>query len=188
METTKEARYKFDEQGTLTKPGPIGRVVRFSLGVLSLYVVYILLDGVDYLTGSSIPGPGSWWIGLVFGVLLFPDVFNIGFGIRIGRRPLYAIIASLAVLLGAVGFINGNFWSPLLAWFVEVWLLYIYSHLGLSLVLASIIATPGCEMRAIPQLWTMLTGRTTADHYCPGFIGRVDRWEEKLMSKGNSEN
>ena len=38
--------------------------------------------------------------------------------------------------------------------------------------------TPGCEMRALPHLWMLATGRETAEHFCPtGFLDSLDRWE-----------
>ena len=183
MESAETSRYRFDNQGTIQAPGPIGRVVRFLLGVLSLFVVSTLVVNIDYLTGPTFPGPGGWWFGLAFGVYLFPDVFIIGFSVPIRRKRLYLITAILASLLAVAGWVMGNAWHPFLAWFIEVWLVYIYGHLGVSHILASILATPGCEMRAIPQLWSILTGRQGEEHYCPSFIGRVDRWEENLHSK-----
>ena len=64
-----------------------------------------------------------------------------------------------------------------LAGLTVVWLSYVYGHLGLSLLIASVIGTPGCEMRAIPHLSTIVTGRETAEHYCPGFFNGLDKWE-----------
>ena len=32
-------------------------------------------------------------------------------------------------------------------------------------------------MRAIPHLWTVLTGKATKEHYCPGPLDRIDKWE-----------
>ena len=62
-----------------------------------------------------------------------------------------------------------------------MWLtvLYVFGHLGLSFLLSAVIATPGCEMRAIPHLWTLLTGRATREHHCPGFLDSLDAWELK---------
>ena len=38
-------------------------------------------------------------------------------------------------------------------------------------------------MRAIPHLYTMLTGNQIKEHYCPGFIDNIDRWEMKRFGK-----
>ena len=48
--------------------------------------------------------------------------------------------------------------------------------LGISVVLSALIATPACEMRSIPHLRTLTTGRATKEH-CPGALDRIDRWE-----------
>ncbi len=58
-------------------------------------------------------------------------------------------------------------------------MVYVYAHLGLSFVLAAALATPGCEMRGIPHLVGLLRGRSSGEHYCPGFIDGLDRWERE---------
>ncbi len=61
------------------------------------------------------------------------------------------------------------------------WLFYFYMHLGTSFLLASVLATPGCEMRAIPELFGKLSGNPTDEHHCPAaFITRLDEWEARL--------
>ena len=59
------------------------------------------------------------------------------------------------------------------------WVYYWFVHLGFSFFLAAVLATPGCEMRSIPHLWTLITRRATKEHYCPGFLDRLDRWERE---------
>lgn len=44
---------------------------------------------------------------------------------------------------------------------------------GVSFLLASVLGTPGCEMRAIPHLAVLLTGRETREHFCPGFLRHI---------------
>ena len=63
------------------------------------------------------------------------------------------------------------------------WMTYVYGHLGISFALSAIIKTPGCEMRAIPQLWTLMTGRKTLEHHCPGFLNNIDNWEKNLNKR-----
>ena len=78
---------------------------------------------------------------------------------------------------------NENVWMGPLGWFMVVWLFYLYGHLGISMLIAGFIGTPGCEMRAIPHLWTLLTSRDTKEHYCPGFLNGLDAWESKAKVK-----
>jgi len=68
-------------------------------------------------------------------------------------------------------------------YFLLGYLYYFYLHLGVSLLLSVIIGTPGCEMRALPHLYTIITGTETKEDFCPGFIGDVDKWEEKLFKR-----
>jgi hypothetical protein len=115
-----------------------------------------------------------------FGLMLLPYVMNIGFGVNWRGWPrLVAIILLGGAALGALlidGALTSNIaWTPL-----KLFMLYVYGHLGVSFVISAIIATPGCEMRAIPHLLGEMSGRPTAEHYCPGFIGTIDRWESSL--------
>jgi len=44
-----------------------------------------------------------------------------------------------------------------------------------------VLATPGCEMRAIPHLLSLVTGQEAKEHYCPvGPLHRIDKWEASL--------
>jgi len=86
-----------------------------------------------------------------------------------------------AIILGIVAskLIVGAWWTPPLGRLVWLFVLYTFGHLGISFVVSSAIATPGCEMRGLPHLWTLLTGRRTREHYCPGFFDRLDAWEAR---------
>jgi hypothetical protein len=46
------------------------------------------------------------------------------------------------------------------------------------------LGTPGCEMRAIPDLLGRLTGHTAQEHHCPGFITPLDNWEARRYQSG----
>ena len=50
--------------------------------------------------------------------------------------------------------------------------------MGISNVLSVVKATPGCEMRAIPQLAAILFKRdVTEAAICPGMWTPLDQWE-----------
>ena len=70
---------KLERQGSLAKPGPIGRLVRLALGLLCLWYVYRLwqLQG-DFITeaGSIRPLVGN---GILPSLILISYVINIGF-------------------------------------------------------------------------------------------------------------
>ncbi len=169
---------RLDEPGTLVRPGPVGRLVRLGFGVLCLSFLWkVLQTGTDLLTTTLI-SLIDLSIGIIIALLLFSYVVNIGFSKDWRRLPLVAIVI-LFVLSGLVSWMqSGIFWGPILGGVVLVWLIYIYAHLGLSFILAAVVATPGCEMRAIPHLWTLVTGQQTKEHYCPvGPLHRIDQWE-----------
>lgn len=165
--------FRFDEPGTIARPGPIGRMVRLTLGALCLWLVWQLA----MRSGSQDLFNPSFWVLAAFGQMLAPYVVNIGFGVKWGAWPR---IASIVLILAAAGLgfagsdsvLSAPLWATL-----AIWMGYIYGHLGLSFVLSAILATPGCEMRAIPQLLGMLLREETREHYCPGFIQNVDQWE-----------
>ncbi len=83
------------------------------------------------------------------------------------------------VMAGAFDYFStGNFLGLIAGGLVYLMLIYLYVHLGLSYVIASIIATPGCEMRAFPHLWSLITKKPTKEHSCPvGLLSTIDRWE-----------
>ncbi len=185
METPPEPRIetRFEAPGSLSKPGPIGRLVRLGFGAWLLYVLYILVRfGWAELVRPTPPDRWDWWAFMAFAFVFTPYVVNIGLTKNWRRRPQLAILvlSGIAIPLGLVGY--GSWWAPPLGAFVWLWLTYFSAHLGVSFALSALIATPGCEMRAIPHLWTVLTGRETKEHYCPGVLDRIDRWERKAAS------
>jgi len=69
---------------------------------------------------------------------------------------------------------------PLFGAALWAWSVCFFSHLGVSFTLPAIIATPGCEMRAIPQILGRISGRAIAEHHCPASsITKIDAWESK---------
>lgn len=99
-------------------------------------------------------------------------------GTAIGM-PQHAVLAISAGLIAVDLAVWGTWWAPPLGTFLLVWLAYFSAHLGLSFVVSAVIATPGCEMRSLPHLWTLITGRATKEHYCPGPLDPIDRWERQ---------
>ncbi|MCZ6642465.1 MAG: hypothetical protein O7G86_03735 [Gammaproteobacteria bacterium] len=171
--------------GSLAPPGPVGRLVRLGLGVMCLMGLW----NVTVNLGTLITEPiavvtDPYFIFLiVLGFWIFNYVVNIGFSKSWGRRPAYVSLAGF-LILGVVGFVMyGSYSSPLLGAPLFLWLSYFYGHLGLSFVLAAALATPGCEMRAIPELVGLVTGRAAEEHQCPAsFLTRLDEWEQKRMA------
>lgn len=175
---------RFDEPGTLPPPGPIGRLVRLFLGVLCLWGVWLVFDARTAIAAAT-ELPRSWtlWATLALVLWLLPPVVNIGFGVSWGAWPRRVAIGAIIAGMAMSQSFYDQPWSPALGWLVVAVMLYTLAHLGVSFVLAALLATPGCEMRSITHLWTIATGRETKEHYCPGFIDDIDRWERRWRAK-----
>lgn len=171
---------KLDEPGTLPRPGPIGRLVRLSFAALCLYYVY----GLVTVSGSLLTSDGSvrplLWNGIVPGLFLVSYVVNIGFSRAWKKWP--AVVSSLALgTVALIGYLEtGSVETAAVARSIWVWELYVFGHLGTAFLIAAIIGTPGCEMRAIHDLYSRITGTPTKEHYCPvGPLHPIDLWEAR---------
>lgn len=166
----------FEDEGSLEKPRIIGRLVRLAIGVGLLYLAYPLIANFGQVVETGLPVTSNiLLIGILFWVL--PYVVNIGWSLNTKRLPQITVIG-LSVLLGAFDYLSqGVVYGASLKVLTLVWVLYTAGHLGVCMLLAGLLATPGCEMRSIPHLWTRLTGRRTQEHYCPGWLDNIDRWE-----------
>jgi hypothetical protein len=168
----------FEEPGSLRKPGFIGRAVRFAFGAWLLWALYTLLRyGWIILVDTTPPSRIEWWLFIILAFWLTPYVVNIGFTRNWWRAPQVVVVAAAALAIVIDLAVYGTWWAPPVGLFALAWLVYFSAHLGLSFVLSALIATPGCEMRAFPHLWTLTTGHSTKEHYCPGALDRIDRWE-----------
>ena len=169
---------KLDDAGSLPRPGPAGRIVRLAFGLLCASYVVGLIDISDdlmTLDGSIRP---VVWNGILFGLFLVSYIVNIGFSRAWKKWPALVSVAGLFVAAGIGYMTQGTVESGVLARVVWVWELYVFSHLGIAFILAAVIGTPGCEMRAFHDLYSRLTGVPTEEHYCPvGPLSRIDRWE-----------
>lgn len=167
------------EPGSLTRPGPIGRSVRLLLGLACLYALYDVSFYRHNIIAAPVSSLPNLAVLVLIALLIVNNVVNIGFGKRWGRRPSYLSLAG-GLLLAAISWvIFGTADHPLLGVALWLWLVYFYGHLGISFVLSAAIATPGCEMRAVPELIGKITGRPAHEHHCPAFIRKIDEWERK---------
>lgn len=173
----KSIETEFEEQGSLERPLRIGRLVRLSIGLLLFYLTFPLFMHFEWLLKNGIPLHALNVISMGFIFWVMPYVVNIGWSLNSKRTPQIVVVL-LSLILGGFDYVStGLFYGPTLKVFTLVWFFYTAIHLGISMVLAALLATPGCEMRAIPQLWGTMTGRHTREHYCPGFLNGLDRWE-----------
>jgi hypothetical protein len=154
-----------------------------AIGGFLLWQAYVFLTvvGPQHLGRATV----LLWFAITF--WLAPYIVNIGWGVRWGMWPRLGLLA-LWVLAALVDLLIQG--SPVGAtlWFALKWSsLYLLGYLGLSFMLSALLATPGCEMRAMPHLAGLMSGKPRAEHYCPGFIDRIDRWERSGRSGGETE-
>ena len=171
---------KLDEPGSLPRPGPIGRFARLSFGALCLWHVYWLLQVSTNLISSDGHIRTVIWNGIVIGLLLVSYVINIGYSRAWKKWPALVSAGALVAIAGFGFLTTGAFETSMLARSIWVWELYVFGHLGLAFVLAAVIATPGCEIRAFHDLFSRVTGTPTKEHYCPiGPLTPIDQWEAR---------
>lgn len=169
---------KLDEPGSLSRPGPVGRLVRLFFGALCLWYVYGLTQVSENLISSAGQIWPMIWNGALIGLFLISYVVNIGFSRAWKKWPAIVSAGVLGLIAGAGYVITGSVETTILARSIWVWELYVYSHLGLAFIVAGVIGTPGCEMRAFHDLYSRVTGIPTKEHYCPvGPLHPIDRWE-----------
>jgi len=167
-----------DEPGSLPRPGPIGRLVRLGFGFLCLWYVYQLVG----VWGNLLTADGSIrlviWNGVLIGLVLVSYVVNIGYSRAWKKWPAIVSALVLAAIAAAGYVMTGNVETEWLALAIWLWEFYVFTHLGLAFLVASVIATPGCEMRAFHDLYSRISGRPTKEHCCPfGPLHPIDQWE-----------
>lgn len=149
--------------------------------------MYLIMAGPVQVV-TQFPNTEGMWLWVVVALYLFSYVVNIGFGRQWGWWP-QAIIIACALVTSFVGYaVYDEFFGPPLAWFIIAWLSYVYAHLAISFILSAILATPGCEMRAISHLFANINNRSPIVHHCPvGPLNRIDSWEAKRRTNSKNE-
>ena len=95
---------RFDEPGTLRKPGSIGRIIRLLLGIWLLYVCWILWNYPGTVVREAVP---HWTalLSIAFALWLIPPVVNIGFGTNWKAWPRY--LATGVILVWTIALVLG---------------------------------------------------------------------------------
>ena len=171
---------KLDEAGTLPRPGPVGRLLRLAYGVLCLWYVSILIQVLPYLMTAGGHVRPAVWNGVFPGLFLISYIVNIGYS-RAWKKWPAIVSAAVFAVIAITGYVLAE--TPetsALAHAIWGWEMYLFLHLGIAFVLAAVIGTPGCEMRALHDLYSRITGIPTKEHYCPvGPLHPIDQWEAR---------
>lgn len=174
---------KLEECGTLPKPGPVGRLVRLGFGLACIWLCIALWEFRSELMIDGGLRPLIWnsiWPGL----FLISYVINIGYSRTWGKRPAMVSVTIFLIVAAYGFFTSGVMETYALARVVWIWEFYLFSHLGVAFLIAGLIGTPGCEMRAFHDLFTRITGIATKEHHCPvGPLHPIDQWEAARRSK-----
>jgi hypothetical protein len=171
---------RLDEPGSLPKPGPVGRAARLALGLICAWYVQGLLNVTYDLMTNSGHIRTVVWNGVVIGLFLVSYIINIGYS-RAWKKWPALVSGGVFIVLAGLGYLTqDSLETELLARAIWGWELYLFTHLGLAFIIASVIGTPGCEMRAMHDLYSRITGIQTKEHYCPvGPLHPIDQWEAR---------
>lgn len=164
-------------------PGPIGRVLRIVTGIGQAWFIISVLPHYRFFMSDAIPTEPMYWLAVIAVLWVVNPVVNIGFNVEWNGWPrnTFLGLAGIAIIFNL--FQSGAIWGPPPNFLIFMFAVYVHVHLGIAHILSGILGTPGCEMRAIPQLWAMLTKGETEAHTCPAFWSFFDRWEANLKKQ-----
>ena len=132
----------FQQTGTLPRPLVIGRLGRLAFGIGSLFFFVWLIIHRGAFVGSSVPDFG-WWIGVFFAFYYLPDLAVVGFSLSRSRLAQLGVLVIAAILIGADFAAYQTVWGPPLGWGVFMFTALFYGYLGVSFLIASVLALPG---------------------------------------------
>ena len=170
--------------------GVIGRALRAVAGSYQIYFAWSAARFFSGLRYGSIDDQPAFWAFAAFGIYLLPWAINLGFHrvFYISRYRLFGMIAFGALLAAVWGYLEyESVWQPVLSTYLLVAAMYAHGHIGISNLLAAIVGIRGCEMRVIPYLINQVSGKETEITLCPGLWTPIDRWEEGVWKKFDSD-
>jgi hypothetical protein len=164
----------------VVRPGPVGLLIRVSLGAASVYALVELITKWDIFRDQNLIESDFWFITL-FTLCLLPDVFNIGLRRRWGAWPIIAFLAVGAAIGSVSYFASGEIWTTALAAWVYAGDVVVFGALSVSFPVAIATRTPGCEFDAMPRLVARIRG--TADEETRRCILGVDLLDRQPMRR-----
>ncbi|MCW8834451.1 MAG: hypothetical protein OQK09_14740 [Colwellia sp.] len=170
----------FEAAGSVEPPGIIGRIVRFILGYFCLDLFIQIVNDIPGMIERGWPINFVSMLSIILGFYLLRPVINIGFTLHSKFIPQFVVAVISVIILVYQWLLELPLFGFEFTVFLMFWMSYVFGHLGISFVVAAIIRTPGCEMRGLPHLWSKITGKKSLEHYCPGPLAPLDRWEKTL--------
>ncbi len=164
--------------GTLPKPSLLGRGFRLALGIIILLTAFSVARSLNQIVnGRGIPGSVIFWVLVVALLYSMRDVINLGLKVRWGQIAQFVVLVAALVCIAVDYIFYARLWAPPLGILFSLWFFLTAIPLGVALTLAAILGTPGCEMRVYAGIIAKLQGHSASEHYCPGGIDFIDRWE-----------
>lgn len=159
----------------LPRPGVVGRLVRVVLGAgVVLTVASLATDLRPMLSGDLPLGDPSFWVMAFLVVSVTPWVVDELLRVRWRWRSSLVGVALLALAALADVAIDAALSGSLVGIVGWTWAFVFSAVLGGALLLAAVLGTPGCEMRAFAHLAATLRGRDARLVACPGWLDRLD--------------
>ena len=177
--------------GTLLRPGPSGRVGRLLIGGLQVSATILALLYASIFLRPQTVDLGRFPLGVliyigisaVIALRWLSYMVNIAFRVTWGGRLYWVLLGLVALTLVLSLALFGAVWALPFSLLVFLVILYTTGHLGISHVLAALLATPGCEMRSIPHLIGILRRRDVEEHFCPGAWTQFDERESRRRAQ-----
>ncbi len=131
-------------EGTLPRPGPIGRAVRLLLGLAVLYFFAgIVADLPELADGINLANPLAW-LGLGFVFYAIPEVAGMPFSRSWSARQVRLGVSGLLVLTAAADLVlGGNPNGGAFGITFGLLLALVLGVVGASHVVAAVAAVPG---------------------------------------------
>ncbi len=168
---------------TFETPRLIGRTVRLLLGIYILYgLIFGILPAFPEFLNVGFPMDPNVYIGLIVSFYFLNDVVNGGLNRHWGRWPqlVALLVTGLAVALSLSFY--GAVWGPPLGLVMFPFTVFMYGYIGTAFVLATILATPGCETSSFRHLISRFRGRELEAAACSALLERMDAWEAQRQS------
>ena len=133
----------FKPAGSISRPGPIGRLARIGFGVLTLFGLVRVLGATDYLWVNGVPINLTFALGAAFCVYAIPPVVNIAYGVSWGGTLRIAVLGAICLAAAAGWVFHRDPLGPYAGVTVGAVMVLVLVQLGPSLILSGILAVPG---------------------------------------------
>ena len=164
------------------RPGPVGRIVRLVLGLLAAQAaVGAGLALVDGVSGAPDLADTGLVVAVVIAAWLTPTVYDIGLGTSHGNR--WRLLAAAGIAASALVGLGLGAPGTGLTVGVLVWVVITLGWLGIAFLVATVLRTPGCEMRSLPHLASLVRRDGRDFVACPGPLQPLDRWEARTTGR-----